>query len=296
MGSSTSSLTGTSTPAPSRKHRELPNASFAPTRCLEQLKPFVPILDANLLLKIPTSRRTRPTEDPFKRKNFPLPFELREQVYCYLVGGALYDPKDLGNLRHSTRKYQFSTGIFSVNHAVNKEATAVMRRENVIISIKHQTHELHPLLQTLTPILATGIIRTKSLQQFFSMEVLLSRPHTITRAHTSREQDVFFILLRDLPRLVTALQMLLTEDSLYRNFPLLVRQFDHGRGHADRSSNTPLMTCKFMETWVWAVLWQSELVYYCLRLFVLRKHEDRYLALLALHGSSSLARKSHTCV
>jgi hypothetical protein len=93
-----------------------------------------------------TSSNTAATK--MRLPNFPLPRELRDMIYEYLLDGdytriqrTCYEVNQQQNLdgnRTGPKAYHFHTNILAVNHAIHKEAEEVLYKRNTFVVVSYQ--------------------------------------------------------------------------------------------------------------------------------------------------------------
>lgn len=133
---------------------------------------------------------------------FPIPQELRDHVYSYLLLGD-----NVSQVGHKdNRVYQFHTNILAVNKKVNQEASKYLFTKNTFVIVSHKWDGLDRFLKsTGVPIVADH--STSKLKQH-SIRIHLSGK--VPPNHTQPKLDLqsFIMHFDHLPRLVLSLQWL----------------------------------------------------------------------------------------
>jgi hypothetical protein len=90
---------------------------------------------------------TEPSVD-MSRPNFPLPRELRDKIYSYLLEGKNvrtmrhYNKEEyasnFNNARAGSRAYHFHTNILAVNRAVHDEAEELLYKRNIFVVLSYK--------------------------------------------------------------------------------------------------------------------------------------------------------------
>lgn len=111
-------------------------------------------------LKLSASETPDALKTPVDRAlaNFPLPPELRDHVYQYLLDGAFVNnsakPTTGSNASVSNAAlgrrhiYDFSTSILAVNQQIHAEALQLLRERNIFVLITYQWHGFASLLRS----------------------------------------------------------------------------------------------------------------------------------------------------
>jgi hypothetical protein len=96
---------------------------------------------------------TAPSEPPPKLPNCPLPRELCDKIYGYLLDSEYtrirrtYDNEEhksaIRDNRTGPRAYHFHTNVLAVNHTIHKEAEELMYKRNIFIVISYQWQALN---------------------------------------------------------------------------------------------------------------------------------------------------------
>lgn len=103
-------------------------------------------LDSAVTNLHPSSQHTKQAKHGknvrMSRKNFPLPKELRDHIYSYLLDGATvkYDKSP------GTTAYDFDTAIMAVNSELHAETTEYLYRKNTFVVVSYNWADLEQLI------------------------------------------------------------------------------------------------------------------------------------------------------
>lgn len=82
---------------------------------------------------------------PAKIPNFPLPRELRDKIYGYLLDGdynrlrrIITSGRTIDDHSREGNAYHFWTNVLSVNHAIREEAEEVLFKRNIFVVVSYQ--------------------------------------------------------------------------------------------------------------------------------------------------------------
>lgn len=103
-------------------------------------------------------------QPPSPRPNFPLPRELRDQIYGYLLDNQytrverMYNPDSKqAYTEYGLTAYHFHTNILGVNHAIHDEAEKLLYERNVFVVASYTCPKFSSLIRSLkfVPIVST---------------------------------------------------------------------------------------------------------------------------------------------
>lgn len=132
---------------------------------------------------------------PPPRPNFPLPRELRDQIYGYLLDNKYtrvkrtYDPdSDQANSENGLTAYHFHTNILGVNHAIHDEAEKLLYERNVFVVASYTCPQF------------SSVIRSLKYVRMVSMKHVARMKHHSLRIHfkgnnVSTDQGIDSVLL-----------------------------------------------------------------------------------------------------
>lgn len=156
------------------------------------------------------------------RSTFPLPAELRNRIFEHLllaerasVEPTFRQKQDNNNKSKvqalAFRPYRFSTNALAVNKQMRHEAGAILYRQNEFVMIEHNSTALEEvLLDLVLPTVAEASSNTSTLKGSCILGLQLTnlvKPKSLQRKAGKIVSKKFIMLLRDLPKLCSALQL-----------------------------------------------------------------------------------------
>lgn len=134
------------------------------------------------------------TSAPAPRANFPLPRELRDQIYGYLLDGKY---TRVERSHECDRAYEFQTNILAVNREIHEEAERYLYANNTFVIINV---DYNYFLDWLPFVASTDVYRRKKIfsAKYHSLKVSYREENDPSRAEVEAEGDLRLILETDL--------------------------------------------------------------------------------------------------